>query len=80
MNIKLVNAAVNARLTNGGTTVHDHNLLVDIMDNEEIDLYLSRVQDAHPGECVVVDQFDDFKPVFRGPYAEWMRENMTPFR
>jgi hypothetical protein len=78
MNIKLVNAAVNARLTNGGTTAHDHNLLLSVMDAEEFDLYRSRVQDAYPGECVVVDQFDHFKPA-TGPYADWMRENMVPF-
>jgi hypothetical protein len=48
------------------------------MDAEEFDLYRSRVQDAYPGECVVVDQFDHFKPA-TGPYADWMRKNMVPF-
>jgi hypothetical protein len=79
MNIKLVNAAVNARLTHGDTALYDHNLYLNVMDADEFDLYLSRVQDAHPGECVVVDQYDHFKPA-TGAYADWMRENMTPFR
>lgn len=79
MNIKLVNAAVNARLTNGGNSLAEHQFCLRVMSDDEFELYLSRVQDANPGECVVVDQLDGFKPS-TGPYAEWMQEHMTPFR
>jgi hypothetical protein len=79
MNIKLVNAAVNARLTHGETALHDHKLLLGILDDDEFELYLEHVNDPYPGECVVVDQYKGFTPATTGPYVEWMQENMTPF-
>ncbi len=80
MNMKLVKAAVNARLTHGGDNVYTHSLFLSVMEDEEVQEYMDRVNDPHPGQCVVVEQqYDGFRVVNSGAYVEWMWEHMTPF-